>query len=68
LRIYGFNIFDHLSDAPAAREELSKLYLEGKVRTAMTVRKGGFEDAGAALAALFAGENKGKLVLDVREA
>ncbi|KAH7308047.1 NADP-dependent leukotriene B4 12-hydroxydehydrogenase [Stachybotrys elegans] len=68
LRISGFNIFYYLHEAASAREDLSRLYLEGKLRGATTIRRGGLEDAGSALAALLAGENKGKLLLDLRHA
>ena len=48
------------------REELAAWLREGKLKRTETVVKGGLEAAPQALAGLFRGENKGKMILEVK--
>ena len=64
VRLQGFIILDYYPRFGEAVAELSKLAAEGKLKTEETVVEG-FERLPEALNMLFAGENRGKLVVDI---
>ncbi|MFM9139631.1 MAG: zinc-binding dehydrogenase [Solirubrobacterales bacterium] len=64
MRLQGFIILDYYPRFGEAIAELSRLMSEGKLKSESTVVEG-FEELPRALNMLFAGENTGKLVVNV---
>jgi hypothetical protein len=64
-RMQGFLVFDYADRFRAALAELSGWYAEGRLVSQETVVSGGVRAFPEALRGLFAGQNTGKLVLEV---
>ena len=60
----GFVLLDHLARYPAAAEELARLYAKGALVYDIDISEG-IEQAPNAIAALYAGKNKGKKLIYV---
>jgi NADPH-dependent curcumin reductase CurA len=65
-RMEGFLVLDHWAKAPAAAAELAGWMREGKLKDRVDVQHG-LENAPAALARLFKGENRGKQLVKIAE-
>ena len=63
-RVEGFIVLDYLPRAHEAFAELSKWYLEGKLKYRVDVVEG-LEQAPEAINRLFEGSNTGKLILKI---
>ncbi|KAL9132829.1 MAG: hypothetical protein Q9175_005992 [Cornicularia normoerica] len=66
IRMEGFIVLDYKDQYPAARQELSKWLVEGKIQRKETIVKGGLEVAEHALLGLYKGTNTGKLLVEVK--
>lgn len=66
IRMEGFVVLDHAREMPQVRAELSRWVGEGTLKVFNTVLKGGIQEAENALVKMFAGENLGKLSLEVK--
>ncbi|KAI1124978.1 NAD(P)-binding protein [Nemania abortiva] len=62
----GLIIYDHLAEIPQARKELSRWITEGKLKSHVTIVRGGLKEVEAGIAMLFRGENIGKALLEVK--
>ncbi|KAI1075490.1 NAD(P)-binding protein [Whalleya microplaca] len=62
----GLLIFDHLAEVPRAREELSRWIEEGKLKSRVTLVRGGLREVDAGIAMLYSGGNIGKALLEVK--
>jgi NADPH-dependent curcumin reductase CurA len=65
-RMEGFLVLDHMAKAAAAAAELAGWMREGKLKDRVDVQHG-LENAPAALARLFKGENRGKQLVKIAE-
>ncbi|KAK8021986.1 hypothetical protein PG993_012753 [Apiospora rasikravindrae] len=66
VRMEGFVVLDHAREMPQVRSELFDWVGQGKLKVFNTVLKGGIGEAENALVKMFAGENYGKLSLEVK--
>lgn len=66
LTVKGFILFDHISKARTAIDELSKWLAEGKLKHAEDIQEG-FEKAPSTLLRLFEGKNLGKQLLKIAD-
>ncbi|KAK8061208.1 hypothetical protein PG997_015429 [Apiospora hydei] len=66
IRMEGFVVLDHAREMPQVRAELFEWVGQGKLKIYNTVLKGGITEAENALVKMFAGENYGKLSLEVK--
>jgi NADPH-dependent curcumin reductase CurA len=64
LRHEGFIIFDHLAHFPAAIEQLASWFKEGSIVFHEEI-EAGLDQAPAALAAIYRGENRGKKIIQI---
>lgn len=62
----GFIVFDHLAGIPRAREEISRWIEEGKLKSRVTIVRGGLKEVEAGIAMLYRGGNIGKTLLEVK--
>ncbi|KAI1771220.1 NADP-dependent leukotriene B4 12-hydroxydehydrogenase [Hypoxylon cercidicola] len=62
----GLLILDHLAGIPRVREELSRLTEEGKLKSRVTMGRGGLKKVEVGIAMLFSGGNIGKALLEVK--
>ncbi|KAI1140550.1 hypothetical protein F5Y05DRAFT_378805 [Hypoxylon sp. FL0543] len=62
----GLLIFDHEAEIPRARAELSRWIEEGKLKSRVTVVRGGLREVEAGIAMLYSGGNIGKTILEVK--
>jgi NADPH-dependent curcumin reductase CurA len=63
-RIQGFIVMDYLNRAPEAVADLSRWFMEGKIKYRVDLVEG-LENAASAVNRLFSGANVGKLVLKI---
>ncbi|GAW13654.1 hypothetical protein ANO14919_030430 [Xylariales sp. No.14919] len=66
IRMEGFIVFDFAEDFPRARQEIGEWLASGKLKRKETIVKGGLEKAEYAIQDLFAGNNTGKLLVEVK--
>jgi NADPH-dependent curcumin reductase CurA len=65
LRVEGFIVMDHMDRIPEARKALGEWLAAGKIKSKLTLIKGGLEEADKALVGMYEGVNMGKLVVEV---
>lgn len=66
LRVAGFVIFDHISKFDAVAEKLAQLFAQGRLRAEVDIELG-LERAPGALLDVYAGRNRGKKLIRLRE-
>ena len=66
IKLQGFIIFDYQKRAMEAFQDLGKWIVEGKIKYKNDIVPG-LENASSAIKKLFAGENHGKLIVQISE-
>jgi NADPH-dependent curcumin reductase CurA len=66
IRMEGFIVLDFSDDFPKARRELGEWLENGQIKSQETIVKGGLRFAEEGLRRLFAGENTGKMLVEIK--